>query len=66
MRQKMLSGSDDEMYHAMFQFANGLDDLHTSYMMEGFNGPAGTNANSRLTLDDLSPRVQVIINHILH
>lgn len=54
---KMLSGTDDEMYRAMFQFTNSLDDLHTSYLMEGYNGPAGTNANTRLTLDDLSPRV---------
>ncbi|MDY0346951.1 MAG: S41 family peptidase [Acholeplasma sp.] len=54
---KMFAGTDNDMYRGTFEFANALDDLHTSYLMEGVNGPAGSNGNSNLTLNDLGPRV---------
>lgn len=52
--QSLVTGSDSELYSALFDFAYGLDDLHTSHAFQGYY--QGPDAGQTLALDDLGPR----------
>jgi hypothetical protein len=52
--ENWITGNDSNIYGGLFDFAYGLDDLHTSHVFEGYYGAPGKWPG--LSINDLGPR----------
>ncbi len=59
--KSIIEGSDQNLYSKVFQIAYGLDDLHTSYIFDGYYQPPRTPG---VSISDLGVKTQAFYNYL--